>query len=186
MELCLTQSSKFVHAQPLTIVSKPCRNLITYMFRSSPADLPNRNLLNMAPSKQLNQSPKQSSCIKNIPYPLDSTIAIVIFCTDFCHVPSISSSSGASSSLWVIFSHLQVNENSFLYGYLAITRELGTFTWRQTISRPGLGRTMHMTISSLKPFTNYTIRIFPKSFLGYRLGSEARLFSTGEAGMKCS
>ena len=45
MELCLTQSSKFVHAQPLTIVSEPCRNLTTYMFRSSPADLPNRNLI---------------------------------------------------------------------------------------------------------------------------------------------
>ena len=41
-----------------------------------------------------------------------------------------------------------------------------------------------MDIGYLKPFTNYTVRIFPRSFLGYRLGNEARMFQTKEAGMK--
>ena len=45
---------------------------------------------------------------------------------------------------------------------------------------------MYMDIGSLKPFRNYTVRIFPKSFLGYRFGSEAKMFQTKEAGMKCT
>ena len=110
----------------------------------------------------------------------------MFFCTDFCHVPSISSASGGSSWLRLYFSHLQGTETSILYAYTAITRELGTFTWKETVSRLNFGPQMFIDAGYLKPFTNYTVRIFPRSFLGDRLGSEARIFQTKEAGMKCT
>lgn len=117
---------------------------------------------------------------------MDPTIVTVIFCTDFCHVPSVPSAGGGSDWLRLTFSHLQVTETSIIFGYTAITRELGTFSWKESVSRPDLGPTVFVDVSSLKPFTNYTVRIFPKSFLGHRLGSEARIFQTKEAGMKCT
>ena len=36
----------------------------------------------------------------------------------------------------------------------------------------------------LKPFTNYSVRVFPYSVLGYRLGSELKIFQTAEAGKR--
>ena len=116
----------------------------------------------------------------------DSKIATVFFCTDFCHISNITSASEGSDSLRLYFSHLQGTETSNLYGYTAIARKLGTFSWKRSTARPSLGPEMVMDIYYLQPFTNYTVRLFPKSFLGYRLGSEARIFQTKEAGMKCS
>ncbi|XP_020625732.1 uncharacterized protein LOC110063125 [Orbicella faveolata] len=101
----------------------------------------------------------------------------------FCHVPTIEAATSGPYRLRLQVTHLDIEDTSILFAYKIIYRQLGSPSWNVKISRRSLfSPRINLIMSFLKPYRNYTVRVFPYSLLGDRLGSKLRMFQTTEKG----
>jgi len=110
---------------------------------------------------------------------------VFLFCffAAFCHVPTIEAATSGPYRLRLQVTHLDIEDTSILFAYKIIYRQLGSPSWNVKISRRSLfSPRINLITSFLKPYRNYTVRVFPYSLLGDRLGSKLRMFQTTEKG----
>ena len=102
----------------------------------------------------------------------------------FCRVPNIETTAVREPySLLVQFRHLPLEDIGILYGYKVLYRQMGSVSWNVMNIRKSLYSIKNAkNIYSLKPYRNYTVRVFPYSLLGDRLGSKPKTFETLEKG----
>jgi len=109
----------------------------------------------------------------------------MLFYAAFCSVPDMFGCDRWQRGLRVYFRYLQVGHTGLIYGYTIIARELGSLSWKVGKRRTGtFGPSWYGDVGYLKPFTYHSVRVFPYSVLGYRLGSELKIIQTAEAGKK--
>lgn len=98
-------------------------------------------------------------------------------------MPTIDTAISEPYKLEVKFTHLDIEDTSILYGYKVIYRQLGSLSWDVKAFRKSLfSHRTTVSIRYLKPYRNYTLRLFPYSLLGDRLGSKLKMFETTEKG----
>ena len=114
--------------------------------------------------------------------PILSQVCISFFAA-LCHVPSIDAATSAPYRLLLQVTHLDIENTGILFAYKIIYRQLGSPSWNVKISRRSLfSSRINLVVSFLKPYRNYTFRVFPYSLLGDRLGSKLKMFQTAEKG----
>lgn len=116
---------------------------------------------------------------------LSQLTSVFLFCffAAFCHVPTIEAATSGPYRLRLQVTHLDIEDTSILFAYKIIYRQLRSPSWNVKISRRSLfSPRINLIMSFLKPYRNYTVRVFPYSLLGDRLGSKLRMFQTTEKG----
>ena len=101
----------------------------------------------------------------------------------FCHVPTIDAATSEPHRILLRVTHLDIEDTGILFAYKIIYRQLGSPSWDVRSIRTSLfSSRVNLMISFLKPYRNYTFRVFPYSLLGDRLGSKLKMFQTSEKG----
>lgn len=80
------------------------------------------------------------------------------------------------------FNHLRVGQTGLIHGYRIVSRQIGSFSWRELDKRESIKSPNSVKLTKLHPYTSYSIRIFHYSVLGFRLGTKLANYTTAEAG----